>query len=202
MLPILTRALGGLALGALLYAAPSPSANAADLSDADRAALSGLRGETLQRLVIHEVPRDPLAPAFLTEDQGRTTLDAFRGKVVLVNFWATWCAPCRKEMPAIDALARDMAGPDFAVVPVSTDFGGLAKPKAFFDQIGVQALSVYLDGDRELAEAAGVSGLPVTLLLDREGREVARLLGDAEWDSAEARAVVERLISATAPAGG
>ena len=191
-----------LALVALLYAGTAPPANAADLSDAERARLAELREGSLAKLVVHESARAPYDAEFLDAEGEEITLARFRGKVVLVNFWATWCPPCIEEMPSIDALARDMAGADFAVVPVSSDFGGLEKPRRFLDENGLDALGLFLDAERALAQAAEVPGLPVTLLLDREGREVARLTGDAEWDSEAARAIIAHLIESTAPAGG
>ena len=99
-------------------------------------------------------------------------------------------------MPSLDALSREMGGEDFAVVAVSTDFGGLEKPRAFLEEKGLDALALHLDAEKELARAAAVTGLPVTLLLDREGREVARLLGAAEWDGPAAKAVITRMIAA------
>ena len=100
---------------------------------------------------------------------------------------------------ANDRLSAEMAGEDFAVVPVSTDRGGAPRVVKFFEGIGVANLPLYLDARSRLAGAAGAVGLPVTLLLDREGREVARVTGDAEWDSPEAKALIGKLIELTAP---
>ena len=188
-------------LAALLYAAAPGAANAAGLDAGERAALAELATGTLAGLEVHDAARPAPETPFLDGEGAEVTLADFRGKVVLVNFWATWCPPCVAEMPSLDALATEMAGEDFAVVPVSTDFGGLEKPRGFYEKTGISALPLYLDATQELARAASVPGLPVTLLLDREGREVARLTGDAHWDAAEAKAVVSHLISATAGDG-
>jgi len=196
------RPLAASAAGALLYAALALPANADALSQEALDGLAALREGDMVKLEVHAEPRPPMEAGFLGPDGEEMTLAAFEGSVVLMNFWATWCAPCRREMPSIDALARDMEGPDFRVLAVSTDFGGFEKPRKFLDDIGVERLEVYLDAERELARAAGATGLPVTLLLDREGREVARLLGDAHWDGPEAKAVIEHLVAATAPADG
>ena len=191
-----------LVFATLLYAATAAPANAEGLDPGERAELAALREGTLSKLVVHESPRPPLEPAFIDGEGESVTLADFRGKVVLVNFWATWCPPCVKEMPALDALAAEMTGGSFEVVTVSTDFGGLEKPRRFLEEKELGSLALYLDADRALARAAGVKGLPVTLLLDREGREVARLMGDAHWDGAPAKAIVERLIEMTAPGAG
>jgi len=191
-----------LALGVLLYAALPGAANAAALSAGERDRLAALRGAELSGLVVHDAPRPAIEARFLDGGGNRISLAAFRGKVVLVNFWATWCPPCREEMPSIDALAEAKAGEDFAVVAVSTDFGGPEKPRAFLKKMGARALALYLDADKDLARAAQVPGLPVTLLLDREGRELARLTGSADWNGEAARAIVDHLIAATADGQG
>lgn len=135
------------------------------------------------------------------DDTGRPmTLADFEGRTLLVNFWATWCAPCREEMPALDALAGDYGGDDFVVVPINLDLGieGIERAQAFLDEVGLPNLPLLADPSFDAFEQLklqGVAvGLPVTLLLDREGCEVAVLQGPAEWDSADGRLVVETLI--------
>ena len=113
------------------------------------------------------------------------TLADFRGKVVLLNIWATWCAPCRKEMPMLDRLQAKLGGPNFTVVALSMDRGGLAVVKAFFAEIGIEHLALDIDTSSKAMFSLGVFGLPTTLLIDREGREVGRLIGPAEWNSPE-----------------
>ncbi|MEM9370707.1 MAG: TlpA disulfide reductase family protein, partial [Pseudomonadota bacterium] len=121
------------------------------------------------------------------------TVTDLSGKVVVMNFWATWCAPCRAEMPSIDRLAGELNGDDIHVMAVSTDRGDITRIKKFFDEIEIEHLGIYRDKKSELAREAGAFGLPMTIILDREGREIARLLGEAEWDSTEAKAIVRRL---------
>lgn len=113
------------------------------------------------------------------------TLSNFRGKVVLLNVWATWCAPCRKEMPALDRLQQKLGGPDFQVVALSIDAGGAAAVQRFYDEMGIRALAVYVDYSAEAPGKLRTLGIPTTLLLDREGRERWRKTGPAEWDSPE-----------------
>jgi len=113
------------------------------------------------------------------------TLRDLRGKVILLNVWATWCPPCRKEMPTLDRLQAKLGGPDFEVVALSIDRGGPFVVRAFYEEIGISALPIYLDETTDAATELGVVALPVTLLIDREGREIGRKIGPAEWDSPE-----------------
>jgi thiol-disulfide isomerase/thioredoxin len=117
-------------------------------------------------------------------------LSDFRGKVVLLNVWATWCAPCRKEMPALDRLQQKLGGGDFEVIALSIDSGGPAAVRRFYDEIGIRALAVYVDPTMNANIELLALGIPTTLLLDREGRERWRKTGPVEWDSPE---IVESL---------
>lgn len=194
-----TRTLVGTALAALLYAAAAGAANAAGLDGEGRAALRAAATGEMSKLVVHEAAKDRLEAAFGGPEGGEVTLAEFEGRVVLVNFWATWCPPCRAEMPSLDRLAAAEAGEDVAVVTLSNDIGGVEKPRRFFEEEGIETLDLYHDPGRRVAREAGIMGLPVTLLLDRRGREVARLVGDAEWDSDSARAIIRALAERTAP---
>lgn len=114
-----------------------------------------------------------------------------KGKVVLVNFWATWCAPCREELPALDALQRDRGGADFEVVAIAADPRGRAAVEAFLKKTGATALAPNMDADLRLATALGAgAGLPLTILYGRDGREIGRLRGAADWSSPEAGRLV------------
>jgi len=127
---------------------------------------------------------------FQDGDEKPLALSQFRGKVVLLNVWATWCAPCRKEMPALDRLQQKLGGPDFQVLALSLDSGGPAVVRQFYDEIGIRALGIYVDSTMEATGKLRALGVPTTLLLDREGRERWRKTGPAEWDSPE---IVEAL---------
>jgi thiol-disulfide isomerase/thioredoxin len=120
----------------------------------------------------------------------RVVLDSFRGRVVLLNLWATWCIPCRKEMPALDRLQAALGGPDFEVVALSLDRGGAAASKRFLDGTGATKLALYVDATGKLANEFKAIGLPTTILIGRDGREIGRLLGPAEWDGEDAKALV------------
>ena len=118
--------------------------------------------------------------------QGNTvSLADFRGKTILLNVWATWCAPCRKEMPSLDRLQVELGGSDFEVVPLSIDRTGFDAVRPFFTEIGIKTLNIYLDRPAAIIRTAGILGLPTTLLLDGDGRELRRWVGPKEWDSAE-----------------
>ncbi len=150
-------------------------------------------------LVIHDAPRTAPSVGFTDAAGNPMDYSAFEGKVVLVNFWATWCAPCRKEMPTLDNLQAELGGPDFTVAAISSDRTAEQSQK-FFDEIGVGDLTLYHDPRATLARASRVIGYPVVLILDRQGREIARLTGGAEWDSIEAVELLRRVIEMTSEA--
>jgi thiol-disulfide isomerase/thioredoxin len=113
------------------------------------------------------------------------SLADFRGKVVLLNIWATWCAPCRREMPTLERLQAELGGPDFEVVALSIDRKGLSVVKEFYEELGLQQLGIYVDASGTASRELSALGIPTTLLIDHEGNEVGRLAGPAEWDSPE-----------------
>lgn len=126
----------------------------------------------------------PLPELRFHDDTGRArSLADFRGKVVLLNIWATWCTPCREEMPALDRLQAKLGGPDFQVVALSIDQQGAQAVRKFFDDVGVQALELYIDPSAQAGFKLATLGLPTTVIVDRAGREIGRRVGPAEWDS-------------------
>ena len=137
--------------------------------------------------------------SFADADGGAASFADFRGKVVLVNVWATWCAPCVREMPTLDRLEADLGGADFAVVAVAVDRQGLPAVARFYDTHGIANLPPFVDPSYAVPRALGVIGLPTTVLLDRAGREIGRLVGGAEWDSPEAIALIRHVIEAGRP---
>lgn len=144
---------------------------------------------------LHKTPREMLSPPFVDGDRRDLTLADFRGRVVLLNVWATWCGPCREEMPTLDRLQARLGGDDFQVLPLSIDRAGLGPVRRFYDEIGIRHLVQYLAEDIRAMLAFAVIGLPTTLLIDRQGRERGRLTGPAEWDSAEAVAQFRSIIA-------
>ena len=132
-------------------------------------------------------------PELVFEDgQGaRRTLAGFKSKVVLLNVWATWCVPCREEMPALDRLQQKLGGRNFEVLALSIDAGGAAAVKKFYDEIGIRALGIYVDPTSRALRDLGLVGIPTTLLIDRRGSEIGRRTGPAQWDGAEAVRMIE-----------
>lgn len=118
------------------------------------------------------------------------SLADFRGRFILLNVWATWCTPCRKEMPGLDRLQQALGGQDFEVVALSIDRGGIAAIEPFYEEMDLQSLRVYVDERAEALAALGALGIPVTLLVDPQGREIWRVSGAIDWD---APAVIERI---------
>ena len=138
----------------------------------------------------------PVANVEFEDGEGaRRSLVQFRGNVVLLNIWATWCTPCREEMPTLDRLQVKLGGPDFEVVALSIDQQGAAVARDFFKQIGIQALKLYVDSSAQAATKLGTFGLPTTLLIDREGREIGRHTGPAVWDAPEMVELLRRRIA-------
>lgn len=127
-------------------------------------------------------------------------LSDFRGRVVLLNLWATWCPPCRKELPTLDHLQALLGGPGFEVVALSIDRGGLAAVTSYFDQFDVRALRVYVDSSARALSRIGGMALPTTLLIGRDGREIARHVGPAEWDRPDVVTLLRGYIDAPHPA--
>lgn len=134
---------------------------------------------------VHPQPRVLPTIRFADEKERAMTLQDFRGKFVLLNIWATWCPPCRREMPTLDRLQARLGGPDFEVVALSIDQGqqGLYLVQEFYLQSGVKSLGIYMDSSGNASGDLEIVGLPTTLLIDREGREIGRKIGPAEWDS-------------------
>ena len=130
--------------------------------------------------------------AFQDAEGAPIRLEGFRGKLVVLNVWATWCEPCRKEMPALDRLQATLGGPDFEVVTLSIDRDGRQAVQDFFSATGITALRSYRDESGASTQALSIAGLPMTLLIDHEGREIARLVGPREWDGADVIAQLRR----------
>jgi thiol-disulfide isomerase/thioredoxin len=122
-------------------------------------------------------------------DTARTIAD-YRGRAVVLNFWATWCAPCVREMPSLDRLQAEVSGEGIEVLTLSEDRGGAPVIKRFYKKLGIRNLPVLVDKRGEVLRKLRVRGLPTTLLIDARGNEVGRVVGPTEWDSPEALALV------------
>lgn len=172
------------------------SAGSCDASVELAGQLEGSIGGDMAAFLISERPQSLLDISFLDSDGEPKTLGDFAGKTLLVNLWATWCAPCRAEMPSLQRLEVDMGGADFSVVPISVDLGSVDKPKQFYEEMELQKLAFYHDGTmavfNEFKKRTLAVGLPATVLLDKTGCVLGRLNGPAEWGGVDAK----RLISA------
>ena len=194
-------ALVAIIVGAVLYETARPAGKAASDCPADSARLAAklapLARDDLAALTVASEPRRAEQFAFEREDGGKLTLADFRGRAVLLNLWATWCVPCRAEMPALDRLQAAKGDQDFEVVAVNVDTARLERRAAFLDSVGVKALARYADpsGDafETLRRDGKALGLPVTLIIDKDGCEVGAVEGGIKWDSAEAQALVGAL---------
>ncbi|KCV81148.1 redoxin [Actibacterium atlanticum] len=176
----------------VLYTALALGANAAV---ADTAALEALRDGSMKKLNFHRTPVEVAEVGLVDMDDAPRSLSEFEGQYVLLNFWATWCPPCRKEMPGLGALQTELGSDDFQVVTVATGFNKVQAISKFFDEIEVDNLPLLRDPKQALAREMAVLGLPVTVILNPEGQEIARMQGDAHWDSDSAKAIITALVS-------
>ncbi len=161
------------------------------------ARLAPLAKGELAALQVSSEPRRAEPLTFERDGGAKLAVADFKGHPILLNLWATWCVPCRAEMPALDRLQAAKGGPGFEVVAVNVDTAKLERRAAFLDSVGVKSLTRYADpsGDafETLHKDGKALGLPVTLVIDKEGCEVAAVEGGAKWDSAEAQALVDAL---------
>jgi thiol-disulfide isomerase/thioredoxin len=156
------------------------------------------RAEALEPLAeglkLVDPPVTPAPIVFLAADGAPHRLEEFLGHGMVINLWATWCAPCVAEMPALAALSRALAPQDIAVLPLSSDRGGAKAVRAFFDAHDITGLPILLDPSGAAADAWEARGIPTTMIIDRKGMERARLEGAADWSTPEAAALVRRLV--------
>jgi thiol-disulfide isomerase/thioredoxin len=138
-------------------------------------------------------PQNPPDVAFLTQDGAEHHLSEFKGRGMVVNMWATWCAPCVAEMPSLEALSKALAPHDIAVLPLSSDRGGVDVVQAWYKAHGITALPVLLDPRSAMARAFNARGIPTTVIINTQGQVVARLEGAADWSAPEAQALVSKL---------
>ena len=159
---------------------------------ADLDAARALAAETVPALRF-VAPATPPVTGFRTFEDEAADLADYRGAVVVLNFWATWCAPCRHEMPSLQALADATAGEGVAVVPMAFGRHAPRSMTLFWEEAGIRTLPLHRDPAGAMAAALGVSGLPHTVILDADGRAVAELVGEADWGSEAMRAVLRAL---------
>ena len=147
--------------------------------------------------IVHPSPKAITNIRFQDGSGGKTQLAHYRGKTVLLNIWATWCGPCRKEMPTLDRLQKLLRGEGFEVVALSVDRAGTRVVRKFYDEIGIKHLKLVIDPTMRIMRELRVIGLPMTYLISPSGEEIGRLIGPAEWDTAEMVAFLKSHIDQT-----
>jgi thiol-disulfide isomerase/thioredoxin len=158
-------------------------------------ALPAAANNAMQNFVWHKTPVDVTDIGFKDGSGKDLHLSDFKDRVVLLNFWATWCAPCRREMPDLESLQKKYGSKDFLVLALSQDRKGLDAVKAFYAEIGVSNLALYIDQKARTGRKLRVPGLPTTILLGRTGQEIGRLVGPADWFSPEAQKIIEKALA-------
>lgn len=165
------------------------------------AGLKPLAKGEIAALNVNSTPKPPPAIAFAGGEGQAMSLADFRGKTVLVNLWATWCVPCREEMPALDKLQAELGGSDFQVVAINVDTRNPDKPKAWLQENGIKNLAYHADPAGKLLQvlqkSGHVVGLPTTFVVDPAGCEIAILKGPAEWDAPDALAFMRTALGRT-----
>jgi len=200
-LPVLAPlALAAVAVAVLYGKAAAPGKLEAECSAASQAVaakMAPLAKGDIAALAVAPRPHPALALSFNGPDGKKATLADFKGRALLVNLWATWCVPCRAEMPALDRLQAKAGGADFEVVAINVDTARLERAAAFLDGIGVKHLIRYADPTADAFEALRLSGkalgLPTSLLIDKDGCEIGVVAGPADWDKPDAVAAVAAL---------
>jgi thiol-disulfide isomerase/thioredoxin len=195
--PLLLGAAAALGLGALALYGTGGAGNSAAECRAAKPVTERLAPLARGEVAAVTVPKEPKPLpdlAFSAPDGAQKRLADYKGRTVLVNLWATWCVPCRQEMPALDKLQAELGGPDFAVVAVNVDTRNLERPRTWLQENGVTGLAYYADPSAKamqvLQRSGELVGLPTTLLIDVQGCELAVLKGPAEWASADAKALI------------
>lgn len=143
------------------------------------------------------VPDQPAPAPEITfvDSAGKTgALSDYRGKITAVHFWATWCTPCRGELPSVDAMNANLAGANFMILPLSVDRDGPDAVSAFYRDNNIKSLPVYIDEGLKAFRSFKLGGIPATIFIDAEGREIARVLGERNWSDPAVAAVVRKLI--------
>ena len=181
------RRLAGCWLVALIASGAAGMAGAAPRAE--------LATGAMRNFTFADAPKPVAEGDFKDLDDNPANFAAFKGKLTLLNLWATWCVPCRKEMPGLDKLAQKLSGEHFQVVALAIDRAGPGKVKAFIDEVGASHLKVYVDQTTRLGRPLGAIGMPTTLLLDPEGREIGRILGEAQWDAPEAETLIKAILA-------
>lgn len=183
-------------VAAFIVIGPGPLLSPTGPAPVSSSPLSPFAKGAVAGFLVKPQPAELPEVAFKDQTGAPRSLADFKGKVVLLNLWATWCAPCRAEMPAFNALQKEMGGENFEVVALSLDLKGIEVAKQFLAEVKADTLITYIDDSTKALNTLQAPGLPTTILIDRNGRELGRLLGPAEWNSPEAKALISAAIAA------
>ena len=178
----------------VLYTSFLLFANALSANEAKFADLNKNKFGDMKKMILTTHIVNAPDTIFFAEDGTELTLDDFSGRVILVNFWATWCAPCRKEMPSLELLSEQLGSDNFQVLTIATMRSSKESIESFFSSNNIQDLPKYRDPKGKLARASGVAALPLTILFDRTGHEIGRLIGDADWSQFETIEFIKKAI--------
>ena len=148
----------------------------------------------MKKLILHESPKAVSEEVFYSPNKDPIILQSLSGSLTLVNFWATWCAPCLDEMPSLSNLQKIKGSKDFNVVTIATMRNSPKSVENFFNKMSIDNLKKYQDPKGKLARSLKIAGLPLTILLNKENKEVARFIGDADWSSPHALKLIEKAI--------
>lgn len=155
----------------------------------------GLTAGAMKRFVFHDRAIPATTTKFQDESGNEVSFSDYKGKVILVNFWATWCAPCIREMPDLNNLQNDLGGENFEVVLISENQDGIESSLKFIKDNNISNLTTHIDDNRNVARTLKTKALPTSILIDADGFEVGRLIGPAEWNSGDAKALINFVIS-------
>jgi thiol-disulfide isomerase/thioredoxin len=170
--------------------APSTPSAAVPSAAPSKAPATSENTDPIRAFVTKKTP-EPLPDIVFNDASGKTVkLSDFKGRTVLLNVWATWCAPCREEMPSLDRLQKELGSDAFEVVALSIDRQGADAAKKFLDEVKASSLKLYVDATAKQGLALKIVGMPTTILINKDGLEVGRLPGTAEWDSAAAKQLI------------
>jgi thiol-disulfide isomerase/thioredoxin len=133
--------------------------------------------------------------SFTDASDNQISLAAYRGKIVVLNLWATWCGPCLMEMPALDHLQAAFSPNDLVVIPVSIDRGGPHQAAPYISHMNIHAMTPYFDKSNSIGRQLNASRIPMTVVIGRDGNEIGRFVGTAEWDSSEAKSLMKYFIA-------
>lgn len=153
-----------------------------------------LTAGAMKRFVFHDQIKPVTTAAFQDAAGNEVSFSDFKGKVILVNLWATWCAPCIREMPDLNELQKSLGNENFEVVLISQNSDGIASSLEFLKTNNITNLTTYIDSNRNIARSLKTNALPTSILINDEGQEVGRLVGPAEWNSGDAQALINYFI--------